>query len=157
MVHTIGTLFEKSGYKSALKDGNVPRFVSDVAAGVAGSARGANPLEREEKKREGSYEVLNRDTGACVVALFIPCAAFVPCVRSCPSSILREPSCMIELNTGWGWQRCACARLSWIRHRPSRWTDLVRSSTSPRRTVRGLSSLPGTSRLNVKRSPCSRR
>ena len=68
VVHTIGTLFEKSGYKSALKDGNVPRVVSDVAAGVAGAGRGANPLEREEKKREGSYELLNRDTGACVVA-----------------------------------------------------------------------------------------
>ena len=63
MVHTIGTLFEKSGYKSALKDGNVPRFVSDVAAGVAGSS-GANPLEKEEKRREGSYAAINRDTGA---------------------------------------------------------------------------------------------
>ena len=68
MVHTIGMLFEKSGYKSALKDGNVPRFVSDVAAGVAGSS-GANPLEKEEKRREGSYEVVNRDMGACAVSL----------------------------------------------------------------------------------------
>ena len=65
VVHTIGTLFEKSGYKSALKDGNVPRLVSTVAAGIAGGGVSANPLEREEKKREGSYEVLNRDTGEC--------------------------------------------------------------------------------------------
>ena len=66
-MHTIGTLFEKSGYKSALKDGNVPRFVSSVAAGVAGAGVGAdaNPLERERRRREGSYAVVNRDTGAC--------------------------------------------------------------------------------------------
>ena len=70
VVHTIGTLFEKSGYKSALKDGNVPRFVSSLAAGVRGSGPSANPLEREEKKREGSYEVVNRDTGAYVVFWF---------------------------------------------------------------------------------------
>ena len=64
-MHTIGTLFEKSGYKSALKDGNVPRFVSSVAAGVAGAGADANPLERERRRREGSYAVVNRDTGVC--------------------------------------------------------------------------------------------
>lgn len=67
VVHTIGTLFEKSGYKSALKDGNVPRFVSSIAADISGCRVFANPLERERKKREGSYEVLNRDTGECFV------------------------------------------------------------------------------------------
>ncbi|KAI0721060.1 NAD-P-binding protein [Cerioporus squamosus] len=71
VVHTIGTLFEKSGYKSALKDGNVPRFVSSVAAGIAGSGPSANPLEREEKKREGSYEVVNRDTALRVCETFL--------------------------------------------------------------------------------------
>ena len=44
VVHTIGTLFEKSGYKSALKDGNVPRFVSSIAAGVAGAGVGAGAV-----------------------------------------------------------------------------------------------------------------
>ena len=73
MVHTIGTLFEKSGYKSALKDGNVPRFVSSIAAGVAGAGAGANPLEREERRREGSYEVVNRDTGASCWSGFVVC------------------------------------------------------------------------------------
>ena len=63
VVHTIGTLFEKSGYKSALKDGNVPRFVSSVAGAVSGGGASANPLEKENKYREGSYETLNRDTG----------------------------------------------------------------------------------------------
>ncbi|KAI0748154.1 NAD(P)-binding protein [Daedaleopsis nitida] len=71
VVHTIGTLFEKTGYKSALKDGNVPRFLSSVAAGVAGSGAGANPLEREEKRREGSYEVVNRDTALRVCEAFL--------------------------------------------------------------------------------------
>ncbi|KAI0807557.1 NAD(P)-binding protein [Fomes fomentarius] len=71
VVHTIGTLFEKSGYKSALKDGNVPRFVSDVAAGIAGAGMGANPLEKEEKRRAGSYEVLNRDTALRVCEAFL--------------------------------------------------------------------------------------
>ncbi|RDX56740.1 NAD(P)-binding protein [Lentinus brumalis] len=71
VVHTIGTLFEKSGYKSALKDGNVPRFVSSVAAGITGSGPSANPLEREEKKREGSYEVVNRDTALRVCETFL--------------------------------------------------------------------------------------
>ena len=73
VVHTIGTLFEKSGYKSALKDGNVPRFVSSIAAGVAGAGAGANPLEREERRREGSYEVVNRDTGASCRSGFVVC------------------------------------------------------------------------------------
>ena len=63
-MHTIGTLFEKSGYKSALKDGNVPRFVSSVAGAVSGGS--ANPLEKESRYREGSYETLNRDTGECL-------------------------------------------------------------------------------------------
>ncbi|TBU65793.1 NAD(P)-binding protein [Dichomitus squalens] len=71
VVHTIGTLFEKSGYKSALKDGNVPRFVSSVAAAVAGGGVSANPLERESKRREGSYETLNRDTAVRVCETFL--------------------------------------------------------------------------------------
>ncbi|KAI1795851.1 NAD(P)-binding protein [Ganoderma leucocontextum] len=71
VVHTIGTLFERTGYKSALKDGNVPRFVSSVAAGISGDGVSANPLEKEQKKREGSYEVLNRDTALRVCETFL--------------------------------------------------------------------------------------
>ncbi|KAH9946090.1 NAD(P)-binding protein [Epithele typhae] len=71
VVHTIGTLFEKSGYKSAIKDGNVPHFVSSVAAGIAGSSRSANPLEKEQKRKEGSYEVVNRDTALRVCEQFL--------------------------------------------------------------------------------------
>ncbi|KAI0374924.1 NAD-P-binding protein [Pilatotrama ljubarskyi] len=70
VVHTIGTLFEKSGYKSAVKDGSVPRLVSDVAANAAG-AWSANPLESEEKRREGSYALINRDTALTVCEAFI--------------------------------------------------------------------------------------
>ncbi|KAI8998610.1 NAD-P-binding protein [Trametes punicea] len=62
VVHTIGTLFEKSGYKSAVKDGNVPRVLSSAVAALTGAGRSANPLEREEKRREGSYELVNRDS-----------------------------------------------------------------------------------------------
>ena len=68
VVHTIGTLFERSGYKGALKDGNVPRFLGAVAAGVAGAGAEANPLERERRRREGTYAVVNRDTGASASA-----------------------------------------------------------------------------------------
>ncbi|KAL1944466.1 hypothetical protein VTO73DRAFT_2896 [Trametes versicolor] len=71
VVHTIGTLFEKSGYKSALKDGSVPHFASSVAAGVAGAGASANPLEKEEKRREGTYAAINRDTALTVCDAFI--------------------------------------------------------------------------------------
>lgn len=65
VVHTIGTLFEKSGYKSAVKDGSVPRVVSSAVAAATGCGGSANPLEKEEKRREGSYALVNRDSGAC--------------------------------------------------------------------------------------------
>ncbi len=94
-MHTIGTLFEKSGYKSALKDGNVPRFVSSVAAGITGSGPSANPLDREEKKREGSYEVVNRDTGASAVLLS-------------SRTVVGSLGMHVALNL----QHCACARRS---------------------------------------------
>ncbi|OSC97136.1 NAD-P-binding protein [Trametes coccinea BRFM310] len=71
VVHTIGTLFEKSGYKSAVKDGSVPRLLSSAVAAVAGSGRSANPLEREDKKREGSYALINRDSALTVCKAFI--------------------------------------------------------------------------------------
>lgn len=74
VVHTIGTLFEKSGYKSALKDGSVPHFASSVAAGVAGAGASANPLEKEEKRQEGTYAAINRDTGASSLSCAVPCA-----------------------------------------------------------------------------------
>lgn len=67
VVHTIGTLFEKTGYKGALRDGSVPRLVGSLA----GAGAGANPLERDERRREGSYEVVNRDTGASVSLAFV--------------------------------------------------------------------------------------
>ena len=63
VVHTIGTLFERSGYKGALRDGSVPRFVGSVAGAVA-CGGDANPLEREDRRRAGSYAVMNRDSGA---------------------------------------------------------------------------------------------
>ncbi|KAI0647083.1 NAD-P-binding protein [Trametes meyenii] len=71
VVHTIGTLFEKSAYKGALKDGNVPRFVNSVAAGATGGGASANPLESEHKRREGSYALINRDTALTVCEAFV--------------------------------------------------------------------------------------
>ena len=65
VVHTIGTLFERSGYKGALRDGSVPRVVGSLAGAVAcGGGGDANPLERERRRRAGSYAVVNRDSGA---------------------------------------------------------------------------------------------
>ena len=108
VVHTIGTLFEKSGYKSALKDGNVPRFVSSVAAGIAGSEPSANPLEREEKKREGSYEVVNRDSGASLVVFSYVVLAH--CCATAPSRLHVRPVAIVIVHCDV--QRCACARRS---------------------------------------------
>lgn len=58
MVHTLGTLIEGGGYKQALKDG-------DILGGIRSLfGDGGNPLTKDaEKEREGSYEVLNRDSG----------------------------------------------------------------------------------------------
>ncbi|KAH9901417.1 NAD-P-binding protein [Cubamyces lactineus] len=71
VVHTIGTLFEKSGYKSAVKDGSVPRVMSSAVAAATGCGGSANPLEKEEKRREGSYALINRDSALTVCKAFI--------------------------------------------------------------------------------------
>lgn len=62
VVHTLGTLVEDGQYKKALAE-------SDVGALVGGFVRGfldsGNPLEKGGD-RQGSYEVLNRDSGTLV-------------------------------------------------------------------------------------------
>ncbi|KAI0831337.1 NAD-P-binding protein [Trametes gibbosa] len=89
VVHTIGTLFEKSGYKSALKDGSVPRLASALAGRMAGGGASGNPLEREEKRRKGTYALINRDTALTV------CEAFV---NSKPQVELDGPRAFIYLS-----------------------------------------------------------
>ena len=59
VVHTLGTLLEDTGYKKALRSGDVGGAVGSFMRSVTG-VRG-NPLEKGQGKR--NYEVLNRDSG----------------------------------------------------------------------------------------------
>ncbi len=61
VVHTLGTLFEDTGYKDALRNGNVGGVLSGFLKGVSGGRiGGGNPLEG---KSRATYETLNRDAG----------------------------------------------------------------------------------------------
>lgn len=69
-MHTLGTLVEDGRYKKALAE-------SDIGALVGGFVRGlwdsGNPLE---KGGQGSYEVLNRDSGM-LAATFYTCSFMI--------------------------------------------------------------------------------
>ncbi|KAL0566448.1 hypothetical protein V5O48_015571 [Marasmius crinis-equi] len=68
VVHTIGTLFEDGGeYKAALKEGDITKLVGGFFNNVVSG--GSNPLA--QKRREGSYETLNRDSALRVCEAFI--------------------------------------------------------------------------------------
>jgi hypothetical protein len=59
VVHTLGTLIEDGGaYKQALREGNVVKVLGTVCDSMLS---GKNPLM---KGGEGSYESINRDSGA---------------------------------------------------------------------------------------------
>lgn len=61
VVHTLGTLLEDNGYKTAVKEGNPVGVLRSLARSYAGA--GGNPL-KEKSLRSGTYEQLNRDVGA---------------------------------------------------------------------------------------------
>jgi hypothetical protein len=56
VVHTLGTLLEDQRYKAAVRKGGVV----GLARAFAGTFGARNPLE---EGGEGSYEVMNRDSG----------------------------------------------------------------------------------------------
>ena len=63
MVHTLGTLIENSSYKQAIKRGDILGLLGNLCDSVAGGH--GNPLERPTGEAlKGSYDVMNRDTGA---------------------------------------------------------------------------------------------
>ena len=82
MVHTLGTLFEDSKYKQALKAGDLPGLVGSLFQAVIGNHE--NPLETIEKgDRKGSYEVINRDAGSLSpISVFLQLIS-LPALRVC--------------------------------------------------------------------------
>lgn len=64
VVHTLGILLEDSGYKQAVREGNVLGIVRALGNGLAGSGSG-NPLKTTEERRAG-YEGMNRDSGESI-------------------------------------------------------------------------------------------
>ncbi|CAL1704701.1 unnamed protein product [Somion occarium] len=76
VVHTLGTLFEDTRYKNALKEGNLPALFSAFISGSANSRSDTNPLK--EPKKDGSYELLNRDSALRVLRTFLDTQPEVP-------------------------------------------------------------------------------
>ena len=70
VVHTLGTLLEDAKYKTALKDSNLVALLG-VAVSDLFSSESSNPLR--EPIKEGGYEQMNRDAGACRNCLYIQC------------------------------------------------------------------------------------
>ncbi|KAF9265435.1 mitochondrial protein [Marasmius fiardii PR-910] len=70
VAHSMGTLIEDGGvYKAALKERDVRKLVGGFFSGVMDNLNGTNPLSR--RKKEGSYENLNRDSALRVCKAFI--------------------------------------------------------------------------------------
>lgn len=59
-MHTLGTLLEDGRYKKALSESDVGALVSGFVSGLLDSG---NPLEKGGERGQGTYEVLNRDSG----------------------------------------------------------------------------------------------
>lgn len=63
IVHTLGTLFEGSNYKKAVREGDILGFLGAAVKGAIGVG-GGNPLEKlADGATKGSYESVNRDAG----------------------------------------------------------------------------------------------
>lgn len=62
VVHTLGTLLEDGAYKQAVRTGDLPGLLKSFA----GVSKDSNPLRSGATALEGrgSYETLNRDSGA---------------------------------------------------------------------------------------------
>lgn len=56
VVHTIGTLYQNSSYKQAIRSGNLPALLQAIASG-----HGSNPLNTSTSR--SSYQALNHDSG----------------------------------------------------------------------------------------------
>ena len=62
-MHTLGTLFEDTQYKTALKEGNVSALAKIFISNCAGEgSSGGNPLA-EPSSKDDSYEKLNKESG----------------------------------------------------------------------------------------------
>lgn len=60
VVHTLGILLEDTGYKRAVRDGDVFGVARALVNGVSGAS--GNPLKTTRERRSG-YEGMNRDSG----------------------------------------------------------------------------------------------
>lgn len=88
MVHTLGTLLEDTGYKDAVRKGDVAGVLGGFVSGLTGGrVGGGNPLERKSSSAGGTYERLNRDAGEsdcfCVAVHSILTPARLPALRVC--------------------------------------------------------------------------
>ncbi|EIW67895.1 hypothetical protein TREMEDRAFT_32601 [Tremella mesenterica DSM 1558] len=63
VVHTLGVLLEDTGYKTAIKEGNVLKLLGSLAKGLGDGGRG---LKGEKERRKG-YEGMNRDSALRVL------------------------------------------------------------------------------------------
>lgn len=68
VVHTLGTLLEDGAYKQAVRTGDFPGLLKSLA----GVGKDSNPLRSgaNAQQERGSYETLNRDSGAYLVLAF---------------------------------------------------------------------------------------
>lgn len=90
VVHSLGTLFEDTGYKSAIKSGDAlglvgKAFNSMTGANIGGSR--SNPLEDSSKSPITSYERINRDSGKI----------FHPMMRAALNSCVPQPCASVRL------------------------------------------------------------
>ncbi|CCM04620.1 uncharacterized protein FIBRA_06804 [Fibroporia radiculosa] len=88
VVHTIGTLFEDTRYKAALKEGNLPALLDTLVSNIAGGGPSSNPLA-DKLDNPGSYELLNRD------AAVRTCEAFI---SSTPSTDIQRPRVFVYVS-----------------------------------------------------------
>ena len=66
IVHTIGVLFEDNGYKTALRQGNLPELLKISARSATNSS---NPLKAGG---QGSYESMNYESGEAIIRRMRP-------------------------------------------------------------------------------------
>lgn len=81
VVHTLGTLFEDTRYKTALKNGDLPSLLRTFVSGFASSST-SNPLANPKTDSRTSYESVNRDSALHV------CQTFLSSTPSSPPSTL---------------------------------------------------------------------
>jgi hypothetical protein len=130
VVHTLGTLLESSGYKTALKEGDLGALFRSYFTSSG------NPLAKDNENSKGSYKVINRDTGE-------PFVLSISTIHLFTSSSLQLYASAIRSFRLRRFQKRKCAAR-------------VRSCTSQRRTFFVRGSQQVTSTQNAKRSSGSR-